>query len=388
MSDTEIKSEKNATILVLGGYGNTGRCLVPLLLQYTTAHVIVAGRSMEKANAFVDSLDDPALRVATAQVDAADRASLRQAFQEKHVTLVLVAASTSEYVRNVAQAALEAKIDYFDIHFGREKTAYLQSRAAEIADAGLCFITDGGFHPGLPAALVRHVAASFDPLERANVGSVIQIDWHKCAQHMSSNTAAEFAGEIANMSMLVYKNSAWKDEGFLAPPLAMDFGAPFGRRSCFPMYLDEMRAIPELYPSVTETGFYVSGFHWLVDYCMLPLVLLAVKLFPQRAKRPMGQLLLWGLQTFVQPPYGTRLQAEASGLGKDGTRRETTLRLSVEDAYQLTAMAVVATLMQYLNEKSSMRKPGLWRQGLLVDPTQLLRDLQRMGVVVEPPVVT
>jgi len=40
-----------------------------------------------------------------------------------------------------------------------------------------CFIADGGFHPGLPAALVRYVAPHFDRLEKANVGSVINVDW-------------------------------------------------------------------------------------------------------------------------------------------------------------------------------------------------------------------
>jgi Saccharopine dehydrogenase NADP binding domain len=389
MSDFNVN--KKATILVLGGYGNTGRCLVPLLLEHTKADVIVAGRSIEKANAFVTTLSsDTAARVTTAQVDASDRISLLHAF-EKNVTTVIVASSTSEYVNIVTEAALKAKIDYIDIHFGKDKTEYLQSMAPEIAKAGLCFITDGGFHPGLPAALVRYLAPFFNQLERANVGSVIQIDWKKCGEFMSANTAAEFAGEYANIQMLAYKNSTWKDEGLKAmfQPLEMDFGAPFGRQQCIPMFLEEMRVIPELYPSVTETGFFVGGFNWVVDYFISPIVLLAVKLFPKSAKRPMGQLLFWGLQSFSKPPYGTRLKVEASGVGKDGAPLEKTMLLSQDDAYLLTAIPVVATVMQYLSDgKSSIRKPGLWRQGLLVDPHQLLLDMQRMGVNIEPPIAS
>jgi hypothetical protein len=37
--------------------------------------------------------------------------------------------------------------------------------AAQIAAAGRGIITDGGFHPGMPAALVRYAAPCFDALE-------------------------------------------------------------------------------------------------------------------------------------------------------------------------------------------------------------------------------
>lgn len=391
MSDTNENTGKKATILVLGGYGNTGRCLVPLLLKYTTAHLIVAGRSIEKAKDYVATLPVTAsARVSVAHVEASDSASLLDAFQ-KCVTMVIVASSTSEYVNKVTEAAMQAKIDYMDIHFGRDKTEYLQSMAPDIVKVGLCFITECGFHPGLPAALVRHVATSFEQLERANVGSVIQIDWKRCGEFMSANTAAEFAGEFANIQMFAYKKSEWKDEGLRAmfQPMEMDFGTPFGRQQCIPMFLEEMKAIPELYPSVSETGFFVGGFNWVVDYLISPIVMLAVKLFPKSAKQPMGQLLFWGLQTFSKPPYGTRLKVEASGVGKDGERLEKTLLLSLDDAYMLTAIPVVATVMQYLSDtKPSIRQPGLWRQALIVDPHQLLLDMQQMGVSVEPAIAS
>ena len=37
------------TILVLGGYGTTGRTLCELLLEHGDGDVVVAGRSLEKA---------------------------------------------------------------------------------------------------------------------------------------------------------------------------------------------------------------------------------------------------------------------------------------------------------------------------------------------------
>lgn len=39
------------TFLVLGGYGNTGRLIARLLLQESDVHVVLAGRSLERATA-------------------------------------------------------------------------------------------------------------------------------------------------------------------------------------------------------------------------------------------------------------------------------------------------------------------------------------------------
>lgn len=44
-------------------------------------------------------------------------------------------------------------------------------------------------------------------------------------------------------------------------------------------------------------------------------------------------------------------------------------------------MPVVATILQWLD--GSIRKPGLFTQGELVQPERLLNDMQRMGIAVQ-----
>jgi hypothetical protein len=53
----------------------------------------------------------------------------------------------------------------------------------------------------------------------------------------------------------------------------------------------------------------------------------------------------------------------------------------IPGGYVLTAVPVVACLLQYLN--GSCRRPGVWRQAAIVDPERLLQDIERMGVSVE-----
>ncbi|MBP6806180.1 MAG: saccharopine dehydrogenase NADP-binding domain-containing protein, partial [Chloroflexi bacterium] len=74
-------------ILILGGYGSTGRPLTQLLFQTTDAQLIIAGRNLASAQSLADTLNSGsgAARAAARHVDAADPASLRAALSDVDV---------------------------------------------------------------------------------------------------------------------------------------------------------------------------------------------------------------------------------------------------------------------------------------------------------------
>jgi saccharopine dehydrogenase (NAD+, L-lysine-forming) len=366
-------------ILLLGGYGNTGRLLSRLLLQYTPARVVIAGRDEQKAASAAAGLagEFGAGRATGIAADAGDSESLRAALAGAE--LVLVASSTARYARQVAAAALEAGLDYLDIQYSTRKNAELQSLRGQIEAAGRCFITDGGFHPGLPAALVRYAAPCFDRLEQAFVGSVIKEDWRSI--DLPEDTAVEMAQEFSDFVSLVYRDGRWKNAplGGVLAYRRMDFGREFGVQPCAAMFLEEMRSLPEEIPTLRETGFYVGGFNGFVDWIILPVGMLAMRISPGRAARPLARWLRWGLRTFSKPPYGTLLQLEARGM-QAGRAKSMAMTLFHPDGYLFTAIPVAACLIQYLD--GSIRKPGLWTQANLVEPGRLVADLQRMGIEV------
>ncbi|UCD37208.1 MAG: saccharopine dehydrogenase NADP-binding domain-containing protein [Fidelibacterota bacterium] len=367
------------SILILGGYGNAGLAIARLCLEYTDARLTLAGRSQSKAVEAAAQLNAQyeGFRVAGLQADASKEEDLKRALVG--VDLLVVASSTSPYVQQIASATLESGVDYLDIQFSTAKVKVLQSRADEIKEAGRCFITDGGFHPGIPAALVRYAGDNIPNLERAMVGAVLKIDWG--AYDIGASTAEEFVTEFRDYQAEVFRKGRWKKASMLRMKNfpKIDFGEPFGRVPTAPMMLEEMRCLPDMIPTLRDTAFYVAGFNWLVDWVLFPAGILAMRLGPKVAHRAVGDAVFWGWKKFTKPPYGIVLQLQARGTEHDRSK-VLRVRLAHQDGYFLTAAPTVACIRQYL-EGVAMR-PGLHFMAHIVDPALMLKDIESMGVEV------
>jgi saccharopine dehydrogenase (NAD+, L-lysine-forming) len=142
------------------------------------------------------------------------------------------------------------------------------------------------------------------------------------------------------------------------------------------MFFKEMRALPEMIPTLKNTGFYISGSNWIADLLVTPIVMIGLKLFPKRGIRPLGKLMWWAMGK-SKPPYRVVLKVEAKG-SLNGIKTQVQARCEHEDGYELTAIPVVGLLMQY----ERIRKSGLHMMGHLVDPDQLFCDMEKMGATI------
>ncbi|HOE41472.1 MAG TPA: saccharopine dehydrogenase NADP-binding domain-containing protein [Rhodoferax sp.] len=361
-------------LLILGGYGNAGLAIARLLAKVGDLQIVLAGRRIQCAANAARQMDAEfgTDRFSGLEVNAANRDSLLAAFRQ--VDLVIVAASTIEHTKVVAEAALEAGIDYLDVQISvKAKHQALESLRERIRTAELCFITDGGFRPGIPAAMVRYAARQMPGLESAAVASAFQVNWRDRA--FSSSSAVEFTDELKSFSPRVLKDGVWQSASLRAYP-QVDFGPPFGIKYCAPMFMEEFRELPDLIPTLRNTGFYSSGLGGFVDYILIPLAFGLLALSPEGSRHWIGRLMEWGLKHTTHPPYGAVLQMDARG-------PKCALRMTVShaDAYLVTAAPTVACLLQYFD--GSLRKPGLWKQATLVEPVQFFDDLTRLGLDVK-----
>lgn len=352
------------TILILGGYGATGRLLTKHLLAQTDHNIVIAGRNLEKAQGFVDSLRTP--RLTAERVDAADAALLKRALQE--VDFLLVAAPTTHNTETVVRAALEAGVDYLDVQYADTKLAVLRAHEQEILQKNLCFVTEAGYHPGLPSAMIRYAASKLDCIESARTAGYLNMGGLQYTEAVD-----ELMEGFVHYQAQIYKDGAWTKPSSW-DMRKFDFGPEVGTKTCYSMFFEELRSIPEIYPTLKDTGFYIAGSNLVADMILTPIVMIGLKIAPKRGIRPLGKLLWWAMGK-SRPPYRVMLKVEATGQ-LNGKPVSVDASLDHADGYELTAIPVVALLKQY----DQVRKPGLHMMGHLADPDCLFQDMERMGV--------
>jgi saccharopine dehydrogenase-like NADP-dependent oxidoreductase len=358
----------NRSILILGGYGGVGRFLARLLLRETQVDLIIAGRRKEKADAFAAVLQREFLhsRVSSLYADASNQESLINAFGG--VRLVIVLTTTPDFIKQIGQAALLSGCDYLDILVSESAFHDLKELASPIRQQGRIFITQAGFHPGLPAVFVRYGAQYFDRYDKATVAMAMNARFERAEQ------AAEIIPLLSEFRAEIYKDGAWRKATY-RDVVNVDMGNRFGTMKLFPIAMEEMKQAQEMF-NLAETGVFVSGFNWFVDYLVMPVIFLTQKIRKGFATDLLLKLFTWGVNRFSSPDQGVVFLNEAEGM-KDGKKIKVRIIAEHDEAYLFTAIPVVACLKQYLN---GALPAGLWMMGHVVDEKKLFDDMEKMGV--------
>jgi len=360
------------TIFVLGGYGGTGREVCRKLLETTTSPLIIAGRDLDKARTLSAGfvLEFPKRKISAVYADASKYESLLKAFGG--VTLIIDATTATGDVLNVARAAIEVGADYLDFHFEQNVVVKLESIRKEIEQSNRCFITQAGFHPGLPAALVRYASIQFGEMTKANIGMCMNTKIEK------PESIYELVDMLSDYKVDIFKKGIWKRAGW-ADFASFNFGEDFGWKTCYPIQMAEMLILPKMFPQLKETGVYVAGFNWFIDYFVFPFAFLLCAIKKGFGRRLLARLLTFGFNKIPSRGKGVSFVLEASG-AKAGKSANFRILLHHDDAYAFTAIPVVILVRQYLD--GTIKQPGLWLMGHIVEPRRLLKDMAAMGVIV------
>jgi|JI8StandDraft_1071087.scaffolds.fasta_scaffold01226_4 hypothetical protein len=84
----------------------------------------------------------------------------------------------------------------------------------------------------------------------------------------------------------------------------------------------------------------------------------------------------WGVHTFYNQKPGIEFMLIANGI-KNGLQKEFRLKAFYHDAFEFTALAIVACVNQYMDNKFV---PNLYLMGNLLNHNRLIADLKKLGV--------
>jgi len=356
-------------ILVLGGYGGVGKVLSRNLLIHTDSDITISGHDKEKAEKFASLLrtEFPNRQILSAYADATQKTSLIEAF--KKVDLVIITTTTPDHIDIIAEAAIESETDMIDILVRGDVVDKLEKYHERIIADKRIFITQAGFHPGLPAPIIKYASEKFDIYNTANIVMVMNSLFEK------PESTYEIIHEIGEGNAKILKDGVWRKASY-KDALKIQFSEKFGVRQCFPL---QMR---EIYPlkkelGISNMGVYSAGFNSFVDNFVFPFIMFLQLLKKGLGKRFCGKLMHWGIKKYYNDNPGVEFHLYANGF-KDDKEVKYTLELISHDAFDFTAIAVIACLKQYLDNQINVH--GLHLMGNVVDEKRIIEDLKEMGL--------
>jgi hypothetical protein len=356
-------------IMVLGGYGGVGKMLSRNLLKHTDSDIAISGRNVGKAENFAKMLRNeyPDRKIITVYADATLKESLISAF--KNVDLAIVTTTTPDCMGTIAEAAIATGTDIIDILVRGDVVDKLEKYRESVVSHERIFITQAGFHPGLPAPFIKYAQDKFDNYLTANIVMVMNAIFDK------PESTYEIIYEIGEANARILKNGLWK-KASCKDALKIQFSEKFGFRTCYPL---KMR---EIYPlgkelAISNMGVYSAGFNFFTDHFVFPLTAILQYLKKGMGTKICGKLMHWGLHKYSNDKSGVEFKLLANGL-KNGLQKNYVLEAVSNDAFELTSLAVIACLKQYLD--NSIDKPGLYLMGNVVDEKRIIEDMKRMGI--------
>lgn len=157
------------TIVIIGGYGVFGGRLARRLIAETDAHVVVAGRSLAKAEAFCASHGG-----SPAVCDRNASASLKALFEAHRADIVIDAAGpfafeSAEASYSVPRAAIAAGAHYVDLADDADFVGNIALLNTEARAAGVTVLSGVSSVPALSSAVVDDLAQGMSVIERIDM---------------------------------------------------------------------------------------------------------------------------------------------------------------------------------------------------------------------------
>jgi hypothetical protein len=355
-------------ILILGGYGGVGKSLSLNLLKYTDAEITISGHNLEKVNKQINFLKDsfPNKKILPAFIDVTKKESIQVAF--KNIDLVIVTTSTPDCIDSIAEVALQSNTDLIDIFVRGDVVDKLEKYRTQIIKKNRIFITQAGFHPGLPAPFIKHALDQFDKLLTANIAMAMNSKFEK------PESTYEIIHEAGENNSFVLKDNVWKKANY-KDAIEIEFSPDFGKLKYFPLSMKENIPLQKEL-GIPNMGVYVAGFNPFVDNFVFPLIVILQYFKKGFGTKFCGKLLYWGINTFYNNKPGIEFKVLSEGI-KNGIAKKYTLTAYHPDPFEFTAIAVIACLKQYFLNQF---EPNLYLMGNIVDHKRILKDLKQMGI--------
>ena len=233
-------------VLVVGGYGTFGGRIVALLEDEPRLTLIVAGRSLRRAEDFV-AARRPQARLEAAAFDRSANASAQLAALAPAV-VVDASGPFQAYGYGLIEACIAARIHYLDLADGSDFVAGVGALDAQARAAGVFCLAGASSFPTLTAAVVRRLAHDLSSVETIRAG-IAPLPYGGVGENVI-RAIASYAGKpvrvrrggVATEAIALAEQTRFT----IAPPGRV----PLESRLFSLVDVPDLRVLPELWPEL------------------------------------------------------------------------------------------------------------------------------------------
>jgi len=366
-----------ATVLVLGGYGTVGSAICRTLLEQSSlVKLIVAGRSLDKANVLCKQLNaefpptgKDQQRATGKEADASNSSTL-DGYPRFDLMLNATSMDSVEGVITMMRFCASKRAHYLDLRncFGLEEAI-----ANAVGDVGPIILMGGGYCPGSVAPLLRTAIGRLEKCVTAHLSIA--------ATALPSQAEEAIEAMITGTRLEDWQGGKWQ----VAKPSQPGFGREadfFGDghyRQTTPVGMAEVRSLPEEL-SLNKCSVRFASTHDGGLLCAATAVLCCAPCVGLR--EGIAKHLRAAMERArAREPNLCACICEASGTDKEGRARKVVLRLSHAGGPALMAAhCAVAQLSQMLSKDVIKGGSPPRLAGQAVDAESLLKSLIKQGV--------
>jgi saccharopine dehydrogenase-like NADP-dependent oxidoreductase len=249
-------------VLIIGGYGNFGRFISKRLAQDDSLRIIIAGRTIAKAQALAEEINAEAELV---DINNGLPARLQKI---KPDIVIHTSGPFQSQGYDVAKACIDCGAHYIDLADGREFVSGISALDVKAKQAGVAGVSGASSVPCLTSALVDHYKGEFETLETLDYGiSTAQ----KTARGVATTAAIlRYTGQPFKTLVNGYTQNIYGWQSLHARKYS-----GLGWRLLGNCNVPDLEIFPKIYPGLKSIRFYAGlelpfihitlwGLSWLV----------------------------------------------------------------------------------------------------------------------------
>ena len=250
------------TILILGGYGNFGKRITESLAKQSNICLLVAGRSIEKANQLCEKLraENCLAELKPVALNIFSE-SFSQELKSLHPFLVIHTSGPfqgQDY--RVPRACIDADAHYIDLADDRRFVCDISTLDAQAKAKNLVVVSGASSVPGLSSTVIDHFAKEFSRIDAIDIA----IAPGNRAERGEATVKAILS--YTGHKIKIFENGEWIDKFGWMSPRKIDFGKIVGKRLLANVDVPDLELFPRRYtPAKTvnfQAGLELAFLHW------------------------------------------------------------------------------------------------------------------------------